>query len=81
MRFIDSFRFMSTSLDALIKNLDPEQCKNLNKFYSDPRKFDLLKRKGVYPYDYVDSVDKLLETALPFKRSVLFEVERRGDYQ
>ena len=56
MRFIDSFRFMSTSLDALIKNLDPEQCKNLKKFYSDPRKFDLLKRKGVNPYDYVDSV-------------------------
>ena len=47
MRFIDSFRFMSTSLDALIKNLDPEQCKNLKKFYSDRRKFDLLKRKGV----------------------------------
>ena len=24
-----------------------------------------MKRKGVYPYDYVDSVDKLVETALP----------------
>ena len=55
---------MGLSLDALIKNLDPEQCKNLNKFYPDPRKFDLLKRKGVYPYDYVDSVDKLLEKQL-----------------
>ena len=69
IRFIDSFRFMPTSLDALIKNLDPEQCKNLKKFYSDPRKFDLLKRKGVCPYDYVDSVDKLLETALPPKEA------------
>ena len=69
MRFIDSFRFMSTSLDALIKNLDQEQCKNLMKFYSDPMKFDLLKRKGVYPYDYVDSVDKLVETALPPKEA------------
>ena len=27
IRFIDSFRFMPTSLGALIKNLDPEQCK------------------------------------------------------
>ena len=49
IRYIDSFIFMSTSLDALIKNLNPEQCKNLKKFYSDPRKFDVLKRKGVYP--------------------------------
>ena len=29
IRFIDSYRFMVLSLDALIKNLDPEQCKNL----------------------------------------------------
>ena len=60
---------MPTSLDALIKNLDPEQCKNLKKFYPDPRKFDLLKRKGVYPYDYVDSVDKLAESSLPPKEA------------
>jgi len=69
IRFIDSFRFMSTSLDALIKNLDQQQCKNLKKFYPDPRKFDLLKRKGVYPYDYVYSVDKLAEKALPPKEA------------
>ena len=59
---------MPTSLDALIKNLDPEQWKNLDKFYPDPRKFDLLKRKGVYLYDYVDSVDKLAESSLPPKK-------------
>ena len=53
----------------MIKNLDAEQCKNLKKFYPDPRKFDLLKRKGVYPYDYVDSVDKLAESSLPPKEA------------
>ena len=58
--------FMGLSLDALIKNLDPEQCKNLKKFYPE---FDLLKRKGVYPYDYVDSVDKLAESSLPPKEA------------
>ena len=30
---------------------------------------DLLKRKGVYPYDYVDSVEKLAETSLPPKEA------------
>ena len=69
MRFIDSFKFMPTSLDAFIKNLDPEQCKNFNKFCPDPRKFDFVKRKGVFPYDYVDSVDKLVETAFPPKEA------------
>ena len=60
---------MGLSLDALIKYLETEQCKNLKKFYSDPRKFDLLKRKGVYPYDYVYSMDKLAKTALPPKEA------------
>ena len=30
---------------------------------------DLFKRKGVYLFDYVDSVDKLAETALPPKEA------------
>ena len=66
IRFIDSFKFMTSSLDVLSKNLNGKQCKNLKKFYRG-KHFDLLKRKGVYPYDYVDSVDKLSETSLPPK--------------
>jgi len=57
---------MASSLDALSKNLNGKQCKNLGKFYRGEQ-FKLLKRKGVYPYDYVDSVDKLSETSLPPK--------------
>ena len=67
LKFVDIFRFMASSLEALVKNLDKDQCKNLKKFFDDSQ-MDLLKRKGVYPYDYVDSVDKLAETALPPKR-------------
>ena len=65
IRFIDSYRFMSDSLDALLKK---DQCKNIGKFYSG-KKLDLLLRKGVYPYDWVDSVDKFSETQLPAKES------------
>jgi len=68
LKFVDSFRFMSSSLEALVKNLDRDQCKNLKKFYGE-RHLDLLKRKGVYPYDYVDSVDKLANTSLPPKEA------------
>src|SRR5271165_4994152 len=56
LRFIDSFRFMASSLDALSKNLHKDQCKNLNQFYSGKQR-DLLLRKGVYPYEYIDSID------------------------
>jgi hypothetical protein len=66
LRFIDSFRFMASSLDSLVSNLNEEQCVNLKKYYSG-KQFDLLRRKGVYPYDYIGSVEKLSETALPQK--------------
>ena len=66
LRFIDSFRFMPSSLDALSKNLSKEQCKNIGEFYKG-RQLDLLLKKGVYPYDYVCDVERLNETELPPK--------------
>jgi len=68
LRFIDSFKFMASSLDALTKNLTKEQCKNISIDYSG-KQLDLLLRKGCYPYDYVDSVDRLNETKLPPKET------------
>ena len=31
----------------------------------DPRLFELIKRKGLFPYEWFDSFDKLAETSLP----------------
>ena len=64
LRFIDSFRFMSFSLDSLAKNLTDDQCRNVAQYYSG-EKFKLIRRKGVYPYDWVDSMAKFSETQLP----------------
>ena len=33
--------------------------------------FNLMKRKGVYPYDYMDSPSKFNDTVLPSIRRVL----------
>lgn len=55
---------MATSLDTLMKNLYKDQCKELTKMC---KQFDLLMRKGVYPYDYMDSIERLSETELPPK--------------
>ena len=41
-----------------------EMCKSLNSIYSGEKR-DLLLRKGVYPYDWVGSIDKFSETQLP----------------
>ena len=57
LRFIDSLRFMSSSLDKLSSNLEIDQIMNLNKYYSGNH-LSLLLRKGIYPYDYVDCMKK-----------------------
>ena len=68
IRFIDSFKFMSTSLDSLVKNLPKDSFKNLTEFY-EGEQLDLIKRKGVFPYDWFDSFNKLSSTSLPPKEA------------
>ena len=68
LRFIDSFQFLGTSLGKLVENLAQDGKQHFNhlcQHFTDPAKQDLLLRKGVFPYDYVDSPERLLETQLP----------------
>ena len=66
LTFLDSFQFMSSSLDKLASNLPREAFNYTSKQFKD-KKFDLIARKGVYPYDYMDSFKKFDETRLPTK--------------
>ena len=61
LRFIDSFKFMSSSLDSLVNNLAKggHEFWGFERYSSEQR--ELLIRKGVYPYDYMDSWDKFGE--------------------
>ena len=113
IKFIDSYRFMSSSLSKLVDNLSEEihnnkclDCNfcldyvktkneklllkwfNCNTYYkkkfnkelikkfkntysfcnNDLNKFILLLRKGVYPYEYMDSWERFNETSLPNKK-------------
>ena len=52
IRFIDSFKFMATSSEKLVNNLPKDDFINLGLYYSSD-KFNLLARKGVYPYEYM----------------------------
>lgn len=64
IKFIDSFQFLSSSLDALSKSLSDHDFIHLSSEFSDEN-LTLLKRKGIYPYDYVNTWDKYEETKLP----------------
>ena len=68
LTFIDSFQFMSSSLDKLVSNLpkDSSSFKYTSKRFGEGEKLDLMTRKGVYPYDYMDSFNKFNEQ-LPTK--------------
>ena len=83
IRFIDSFKFLKASLADLVENLESTDFKNLNRVIKSNS--SLLTRKGVYPYDYVTSINKLKETKLPSKEdfySKLYDEEISDeDYQ
>ena len=64
LRFIDSFQFMSSSLDFLTKNLVSGGKKLFGFEDCSELQYDLLTRKGVYPYEYVNCWDRFNETQL-----------------
>ena len=63
--FLDSYQFMSSSLARLVNNLDDLPfTKVLQRDYPNLTN-DVIKRKGVFPYSYLDSLSKLQESSLP----------------
>ena len=77
IRFVDSLKFMNESLDELVNNLPGDAFKNLEKYYSGD-KLNLVKRKGVYPYDYMDTEERLKEKCLPPKEAFYSKLSGRG---
>ena len=78
LRFIDSCRFMASILDKLASNLDDDQCKHLKEFYKEEEVFRLMRRKDIYPYEYMDSWKKFEETSLPQKDAFYSRLNRKG---
>ena len=64
LSFIDSFQFMSSSLEKLAGNLS-EGFIYTREYFKAERQFQLMKAKGVYPYHYTDSFSKFNDTQLP----------------
>jgi hypothetical protein len=66
--FIDSYQFLPQSLGKLVANLVADPLHGfpyLRGRFDDDVQRDLMLRKGVYPYSYVDHPDRFSETSLP----------------
>ena len=59
---------MNSSLDSLVKNLSDSDFKYLSSKFKDTAQLDLVKQKGVYPYEYMNCFDKFDKRQLPSKK-------------
>ena len=64
--FLDSLQFMNSSLDKLVSNLPKDDLKYTSKTFKGKR-LELMMRKGVYPYDFMDCFEKFNQKELPKK--------------
>ena len=74
--FIDSMQFMNSSFDKLVKNLSDEDFKYLVEEF-DSRHLEILKQKGAYPYEYMNSFKRFDEDKLP-ARKYFFSSTKKG---
>ena len=89
-KFIDNLRSMLASLSCLLRDLSEinkkillielsEKFLNTYQFCNrDLNKFSLLLRKGIHPYEYINSWEKFNETELPDKESFYSELNKEG---
>ena len=61
---VGQLQFMNSSLDKLSANLQTENLAITRRGLTD-KALALLRRKGVYPYEYVDNIERFDETQLP----------------
>ena len=74
--FIDTMQFMISSLDKLVKNLPDEDFKYLVEEF-DSKHLKILKQKGDYPYEYMNSFKKFDKDKLP-TRKYFFSSTKKG---
>ena len=76
IRFLDSFKFMASSLESLVGNLGLEKLIQTKKEFGE--KVKLISRKGIYPYDYMNGIKKFSEEKLPTKEELFSKLNDCG---
>ena len=75
--FIDSYRFLSESLDKLVKNLDENDFKILKKEF--PDKWQYLYKKLAYPCEYFNNITDYKKPVNDLKKEDFFS-KLKNDY-
>ena len=75
--FKDSLKFMSSSLGVLVNNLPKNGFKNISKYYT-PEEVELIKQKGFYPYEFMDTEEKFNNTKLPPREAFYSKLSGKG---
>ena len=65
--FIDSIQFMNSGLNKLVENMSDEDFKYLVEELGS-KNLELLKQKGPYPYEYMNSFKRIYEEKLPARK-------------
>lgn len=85
LRFVDSFKFLSSSLDNLAKSMNKTDFYHLQKTFPHTNQFELLLRKGIYPYEHMKTWQSYEEKKLPqqkdFFSSITNESVTREQFQ
>ena len=68
---------MPASLDTLVNILPKDAFYSVKREYGE-KNLELLTRKGVYPYDYMNTPEKLKETELPPKEAFYSKLNNEG---
>ena len=69
LRFIDSVQFLLASVDRQVAANPPEAFRITAQYEPDRERREILLRKGVYPYEYMDNWDRFAEPKLPPKEA------------
>ena len=76
LRFIDSVNVLLSSLDKLVKGI--EEFPIMQRRFPEENWQRLLQKKGIYPYEYMDSFERFHETQLPEKEKFYSSLSGQG---
>ena len=68
---------MRSSIEAFVNNLPKNGFKNISKYYT-PEQVELIKQKGFYPYEFMDTEEKFNDTKPPPREAFYSKLTGRG---